>query len=266
MTAALPGGGAAYFRSLHLGPVPLLMPNAWDVGSARLLEHLGFDAIGTTSSGSAASRGLPDGALSRGSALTGVESLVSAVALPVSADLENGFSDSPGGVAETFRQAAAIGLAGASVEDWSGQGLYDREQAAERVRAACEAVGDSLVVTARAENHIRGVGDIADTIARLQAYQEAGASVLFAPGLRTLEEVRTVVSHVDRPVSVLLTPGMPTVEELGRIGVRRVSVGGAFAFAAYGALVQAARRLQDDGTVSKDPGAAARSAVDAAFP
>jgi 2-methylisocitrate lyase-like PEP mutase family enzyme len=244
---------AERFRDLHEGPELLLIPNPWDPGSAKLLASLGFKALATTSGGSAATLGRLDGSMTREEAIDSAAAIVEATDLPVSADLENGFCDDPAGVAETMRLALAAGLAGASVEDYtrSEKKIYDIDAAAERVAAAADAAhgGESqLVLTARAENHLYGVTDIADTIARLQAYQEAGADVLYAPGLSRLEDIRQVVASVDRPVNVLGRPGTPSVSELAAAGVRRVSVGGAFAYAALGAAVEAARELLDKGT------------------
>jgi 2-methylisocitrate lyase-like PEP mutase family enzyme len=245
---------AKRFLALHEGEKPLLLPNPWDRGSAKLLASLGFEALATTSSGAAATLGRLDGGMTLEEAIASAAEIVEATDLPVSADLENGFADDPEGVAETVRLALAAGLAGASIEDYRGgeeARLYDIGHAAERVAAAVEAAHDGparLVLTARAENHLRGVDDLEDTIARLQAYQEAGADVLYAPGLRSLDDIRRVVSSVERPVNVLAFPGVPSVPELAAVGVRRVSVGGAFAFAALGATVEAARELLDDGT------------------
>jgi 2-methylisocitrate lyase-like PEP mutase family enzyme len=239
------------FRALHDGEAPLLLPNPWDVGSAKLLASLGFQALATTSSGYAATLGRLDGSVTRDEALSHAAAIVGATDLPVNADLENGFADDPGGVGETVRLAVDAGLAGCSVEDFTGRDddqIYPLEAAAERVTAAVEAAGGRLVLTARSENYIHGRPDLADTVARLQAFQEAGADVLYAPGLRSLEEIRSVVSSVDRPVNVLALPGVPSVAELGAAGVRRVSVGGGFAFAALGALVAAGRELLDQGT------------------
>ncbi len=230
------------------------MPNAWDRGSAVLLASLGFAAVATTSSGFAATLGRLDGSVSRDQALDHAAVIAGAVSIPVSADLENGFADEPDGVAETIRRAAGTGLAGCSVEDATGRPgdpIYDLGLAGERVTAAAEAAhgtGAGLVLTARAENFLHGRPDLADTIARLQAYQAAGADVLYAPGLTRPEDIRTVVSSVDRPVNVLTMAGTPGVAELGAAGVRRVSVGGAFAFAAFGALADAARELRDQGS------------------
>jgi 2-methylisocitrate lyase-like PEP mutase family enzyme len=260
------------FRTLHGGPEPLLMPNAWDRGSAVLLASLGFAAVATTSSGFAATLGRLDGSVSRDEALDHAAVIAGAVSIPVSADLENGFADEPDGVAETIRRAAGTGLAGCSVEDATGRPgdpIYDLGLAGERVTAAAEAAhgtGAGLVLTARAENFLHGRPDLADTIARLQAYQAAGADVLYAPGLTRPEDIRAVVSSVDRPVNVLTMAGTPGVAELGAAGVRRVSVGGAFAFAAFGALADAARELRDQGSYGFLAGArAGRDAVQAAF-
>jgi 2-methylisocitrate lyase-like PEP mutase family enzyme len=245
---------AKRFLALHQGERPLLLPNPWDQGSAKLFASLGFEALATTSAGSAGTRGRLDGSVTVEEAIADAAAIVEATDLPVSADLENGFADDPAGVAETIRLALAAGLAGASIEDYSGKDdapIYDIDLAAERVAAAVEVAHGGptrLVLTARAENHLREVGDLGDTIARLQAYQEAGADVLYAPGLSSLEEIRQVVSSVDLPVNVLAYPGVPSVSELAAVGVRRISVGGAFAFAALGAAVEAARELLDEGT------------------
>jgi 2-methylisocitrate lyase-like PEP mutase family enzyme len=245
---------AARFLALHRGERPLLLPNPWDQGSAKLLASLGFQALATTSSGFAATLGRLDGSVTRDEALAHAAAIVQATDLPVSADLENGFADDPAGVAETLRQALAAGLAGCSVEDHSGrqdEPIYDAGLAAERVAAAAEVAHGGpvhLVLTGRAENYLHGRPELADTIARLQAYQEAGADVLYAPGLTGLEDIRRLVASVDRPVNVLAMPGAPTVAELAAAGVGRISVGGAFAFAALGAVVEAAQELSTDGT------------------
>jgi 2-methylisocitrate lyase-like PEP mutase family enzyme len=246
MTASV---AAAAFRALHVPGRPLLMPNPWDVGSARLLAAMGFAALATTSSGYAATLGRLDGGITRDEALGHAEELVAGVGVPVSADLENGFGDDPGEVAATVTAAAATGLAGCSIEDWSGSEFYDRALAVDRIAAAVEAARDSgLVLTARAENYIRGNTDLDDTIARLQAFQEAGADVLFAPGIADLADIRRVVEAVDRPVNVLALPGVPSVVDLAGVGVARVSVGGAFNNVATAAVVHAARELLDSGT------------------
>jgi 2-methylisocitrate lyase-like PEP mutase family enzyme len=245
---------AQRFLDLHRGDSPLLMPNPWDRGSAMLLESLGFQALATTSSGFAATLGRLDGRVTRDEAIAHGAAVADAVNVPVSADLENCFADEPEGVAETVRQAVEAGLAGCSVEDYSGpesDSIYDAGLAAERVAAAVEAAhsgSDRLVLTARAENHVHGGTDLADTIARLQSFQEAGADVLFAPGLRELDQIREVVNSVDLPVNVLVLPGMPSVTELAEAGVARISVGGGFAYTALGATAAAGRELLDSGT------------------
>jgi 2-methylisocitrate lyase-like PEP mutase family enzyme len=245
---------AARFRRLHRPGAPLLIPNPWDAGSARLLASLGFEALATTSSGFAATLGRLDGSVTRAQALDHAAAIVAATALPVSADLENCFGEDPAGVAETAAGAVAAGLAGFSIEDYSGDGsepIYELERAAERVRAAVQVAHGAtaqLVVTARAENYLHGRPDLDDTIARLQAYQEAGADVLYAPGPTDAETIGAIVSSVDRPVNVLARRGSPPVAELAALGVSRISVGGAFAFVAIDAVAAAARELRDQGT------------------
>jgi 2-methylisocitrate lyase-like PEP mutase family enzyme len=245
---------AERFLRLHRPGTPLLMPNAWDLGSAAVLAWLGFHALATTSSGHAATLGRLDGSVSRDEAMAHATELSAGTELPVSADLENAFADEPDGVAETISLARGTGLAGCSVEDYSGRAeepIYERGLARERIVAAAEIAHSGpvrMVLTARAENFIRGREDLADTIARLQAYQEAGADVLFAPGLSTAQDIRHVVESVDRPVNVLARAGMPSTAELAALGVARVSVGGAFAFAAFAALREAAEELRDRGT------------------
>lgn len=265
---------AERFRMLHRPGAPLLMPNPWDAGSARVLASLGFEALATTSSGHAMTLGRRDGGVTREQALAHAAEIAAATALPVSGDLENGFGDAPEVVAETVALARQAGLAGCSIEDWGADDgaprIYARGLAAERVAAAVEAAHAGpvrLVLTARAENHIRGVDDLDDTIARLQAYERAGADVLFAPGAHELEQVHAIVAAVDRPVNVLLLPGCPPVAELAAAGVARVSVGGGLAFAALGALVEAARELREQGTAGylEQTMAGSRAARDA-FP
>jgi 2-methylisocitrate lyase-like PEP mutase family enzyme len=246
---------ARRFLELHHGDGPLLLPNPWDRGSARLLAGLGFQALATTSSGHAASLGRLDGSVTRDEAIDHAAAIVEATDLPVSADLENAFGDDPAEVAETLRRAVGAGLAGCSVEDYArdGDAIYDAGLASERVAAAAEVAHAGpvrLVLTARAENYLHGRPDLSETIARLQAFQEAGADVLYAPGLSSLEDIRQVVASVDRPVNVLALPGAPSVAELAGVGVSRVSVGGAFAFVAFGAMVEAARELREQGTYS----------------
>ena len=245
---------AQRFLAMHRAGEPLLMPNPWDLGSARLLASLGFEALATTSSGFAATLGRNDGSVSREEALVHAAVIVAATDLPVSADLENAFAEDPAGVAETITLALQVGLAGASVEDFTGRRddpIYESRLAAERIAAAAETAHAGpvrLVLTARAENYLHGHPDLADTIARLQGYQEAGADVLYAPGLRRLEDIRQVIREVDRPVNVLTLEGVPPVTELAEAGVGRISVGGSFAFAALGAVVSAATELREQGT------------------
>ncbi|HUD18542.1 MAG TPA: isocitrate lyase/phosphoenolpyruvate mutase family protein [Acidimicrobiales bacterium] len=245
---------ASRFLAMHHGSSPLLLPNPWDAGSARLFEWLGFEAVATTSSGMAAARGRLDGSVEREEALLHAAAIVAATSLPVSADLENGFGDDPERVGETVRLALEAGLAGCSIEDsapGAPQPIYERGQAEERMAAAAEAAHSGpvhLVLTGRAENYLHGRPDLADTIVRLEAYQRAGADVLYAPGLTKLADIASVVAAVDRPVNVLARPGGPTVPELAEVGVARVSVGGALCFAALGAVVEAATELRDAGT------------------
>lgn len=250
----MPTDLAARFIALHHGPTPLLLANAWDAGSARLFASLGFCALATTSSGYAASLGRLDGQLTRDETLEHAAELVQATELPVNADLENGFADSPLEIEQNFDLAAQIGLAGASIEDFTGEAgspIYGIDLATERVRAAAEACHRGptpLILTGRAENFLHGRPDLTDTIRRLQAYQEAGADVLYAPGITRLADIRSVVSSVDRPVNVLAMDETPNVSELGSVGVGRVSVGGAFAFAAFDTAAEAARELLELGT------------------
>jgi len=229
------------------------MPNPWDAGTAKLLVSLGFQALATTSSGHAATLGREDGSVDRDEALAHAASIVAAVDVPVSGDLENGFADDPDAVFATVRDAAAAGLAGCSIEDFTASAdprIYEIGLAAERVAAAVQAAqaDPGLVLTARAENFVRGKPDLADTIARLQAYQDAGAEVLYAPGLRSIDDVRSVLASVDRPVNVLVRQGLGTVAELAQAGVARVSVGGAFSQVALAALTRAGRELLGEGT------------------
>jgi 2-methylisocitrate lyase-like PEP mutase family enzyme len=265
-------GKYEHFLASHQGSAPLLLPNAWDRGSAILLASLGFEAVATTSSGFAATLGQLDGTVTRDQALEHSRVLSEAAGVPVSADLENCFADDPAGVAETVRLATETGLAGCSVEDFTGRAddpIYDAGLAAERVAAAAEAAhgpGPRLVLTARAENFLHGRPDLKDTISRLHAYQAAGADVLYAPGLTELADIRSVVSSVDRPVNVLTFAGTPGVADLAAAGVRRISVGGAFAYVAYGALADAARELREQGSYGFLATArTGRTAVQAAF-
>jgi 2-methylisocitrate lyase-like PEP mutase family enzyme len=242
------------FLALHQADSPLLLPNPWDAGSARVLASMGFRALATTSSGFAATLGRLDGSVSRDEALAHASAIVRATELPVSADLEQGFADDAAGVADTVRAAIGTGLAGCSVEDSTGRAedpIFELGDAVDRVLAAAEAAHGGpvhFVLTARAENYLHGRPDLGDTIARLRAFEEAGADVLYAPGLTDLGEIRSVVASVGLPVNVLARSGAPSVAELASAGVRRISVGGAFAFAALGALVEAAEELLTEGT------------------
>ncbi len=249
--------GAA-FQAMHTKGDLFILPNPWDIGSARILAGIGFRALATTSAGYATwQRGVPDYGVMRTDVLNHIGQLATATALPLTADLENGFGDAPGTCAETIRLGAAAGLVGGSIEDFTGkadQPQYDIVLASERVRAAVEAARSlpfPFTLTARAENFFTGKPDLADTIARLQAYQDAGADVLFAPGLRTLEDIRTVISEIDRPLNVLIGPfaGFVLIDELGALGVVRVSLGSALANAAFGALIRAADELLCTGTL-----------------
>jgi 2-methylisocitrate lyase-like PEP mutase family enzyme len=263
---------AERFLALHVPGTPLLMPNAWDIGSAKLFESLGVGAIATTSGGFAMSRGRLDGAMSREEVLEHSGELVDAVDVPVSADLENCFADDLEGVTDTITSAIARGLAGGSIEDFTRNRdapIYGLAEAADRVRAAAEAAHSGsvhFVLTARAENYLHGRVDLGDTITRLQTYQEAGADVLFAPRVVDPVELRTLLSAVDRPVSVLVTPDAPTVSQLAGLGIARISVGGAIAAASYGFAVEAVRQLQEKGTPNYwEQAGAARSAMQASF-
>jgi 2-methylisocitrate lyase-like PEP mutase family enzyme len=244
------------FRALHLRDRAFIIPNPWDVGTARLLAHLGFEALATTSAGYAFSVGRRDNTIDRDEMMAHVSAIAAATDLPVSADLENGYGDAPEIVAQTIRLAAEAGLAGGSIEDLSGRAdgaVYELEHAADRIRAAAEVVRNlpfRFTLTARAENYLVGRPDLKDTINRLQAYQEAGADVLYAPGLKTKDDIAAVVRSVDRPVNVIM--GLEGVQmslaELSALGVKRVSVGSALSRAALGAFLRAAREMRKHGT------------------
>lgn len=244
------------FRALHERDGAFIIPNPWDAGTARLLAILGFEALATTSAGYAFSVGRCDNTIEREEMLAHVAAIVAATDLPVSADLENGFGDAPEYAAETIRLGAAAGLAGGSIEDMSRDSqrpIYDLEFAVERVRAAAEAARAlpfAFTLTARAENYLAGIRDLRDTIRRLQAYQEAGADVLYAPGLTSREEIAAIVSSVDRPVNVVmgLQGARLSLDELRALGVRRVSVGSTLSRAALGAFLRAAREMREHGT------------------
>jgi 2-methylisocitrate lyase-like PEP mutase family enzyme len=247
---------AEAFRALHQRKGAFIIPNPWDVGTARILERLGFEALATTSAGFAFSSGVPDNQVGRDSMITHVATLCAATDLPVSADLENGFGDDPETAAETIRRAAAAGVAGGSIEDSvnrPGETVYELAHAVDRVRAAAEAARSlsfPFTLTARCENYLLGIGDLKDTIRRLQAYQEAGADVLYAPCITSREDIVAVVRAVDRPVNFLMgtQPQRYSLAELSDMGVRRVSVGSALSTAALGAFLRGAREMKDKGT------------------
>ena len=256
LTAKTQAEKAQAFRALHQRAGAFIIPNPWDVGSARLLAHLGFEALATTSMGYAFSLGRRDNTLDREQVLAHARDISSATELPVSADLENGFGDSPAIAAETIKLAAAAGVIGGSIEDATGRAdhpIYEIDHAVERVRAAVEAARSlsfPFTLTARAENYLHGRPDLKDTILRLQAYQAAGADVLYAPGLATKDDIAAVVRAVDRPVNVVM--GLKGVQlslaELSALGVKRVSVGSALSRAALGAFLRAAREMREHGT------------------
>jgi 2-methylisocitrate lyase-like PEP mutase family enzyme len=245
----------ARFRALHERQKTFIIPNPWDIGSARLLADMGFEALATTSAGYAWSIGKPDGAVSRDQMLEHCAQIVGATPLPVNADLENCYAHDPAGVAQTIRMAAATGLAGASIEDASGdpaKPIYDFDHAVERVRAGVEAnrAGPTpMLICARAENFLNGRKDLGDTIERLRAFEAAGADVLYAPGLATTEDIRAVIHAVNRPVNVLMSSFNQnlTLAELEATGARRISVGGGLARAAYGEMLRAARDMKEKG-------------------
>ncbi len=241
------------FRQLHISGQPLLMANPWDAGSARVLESMGFVALGTTSQGFAGTVGRRDGGVERDEALGHAAAILAAVDVPVSADLEGGFATDAAGVAETVRLAAELGLAGCSIEDYDSTHdvTYAVDEAAERVAAAAEAAhagARRLVLTARADGHLHGSGDLDDTIARLQAFEDAGADVLYAPAVSTEDGIRRILDAVSLPVNVLALPDAPGVRRLAELGVARVSVGSGFYWAAMGELVAAGRELLESGT------------------
>jgi 2-methylisocitrate lyase-like PEP mutase family enzyme len=240
------------FRALHDGE-PFVIPNPWDAGSARVLAALGFKALATTSSGLAFTLGRRDGAATLDDVAAHVSALTDATDLPVAADLENGYGPQPRDVAAAIARAAEAGAVGGSVEDWDpGGGLYPLDHAVERVAAAVEAAGAldfPFTLTARAENHIRGNPDLDDTIARLQAYERAGADVLYAPGLRNGAEISAVAQATSKPLNVLAHPGL-TMSEIAASGGQRVSVGGALTWVAVSAMAAAAERIRDEGDFS----------------
>jgi 2-methylisocitrate lyase-like PEP mutase family enzyme len=257
------------FRALHHRGRPFILPNPYDAGTARLMEALGFEAVATTSSGHAASMGRFDSNVTKSEILSHACEMVASTSLPVSADLENCFADDPEGVAQTITQAVATGLAGGSVEDYSiddANPIYELNHAVERVAAAVEAAKPTgFVVTARAENFLRGIHDLDDTIARLVAFAEVGADCVYAPGVQDLTSIAAIVGAVQIPVNVLALPGTAPVPELAEVGVARVSVGGGFFRVAYGAIAKAAEELLNQGTTSWWAGAASGDLIERAF-
>ncbi len=244
------------FRALHHREGAFILPNPWDVGSARILAALGFEALATTSAGMAHALGLPDGGVPREAVLAHCRDLAAATPLPVSADLEKGFGDSPKALFETIEAAAATGLAGCSIEDHTGRPddpIFEKSLAVERIAAACQAcrgLDRDFVLTARCENLLWGRPNLDAVIERLQAYGAVGADVLYAPGLASLEAMREVCAAVEKPVNVVLeTKATPfTLEQLAAAGVKRISLGSALALKAYGALLTTAREMIQDGS------------------
>jgi 2-methylisocitrate lyase-like PEP mutase family enzyme len=243
---------AEAFRALHESGT-FVIPNPWDAGSARLFEALGFRALATTSSGFAFTLGRVDGSATLDEVCEHVRALDRATSLPVSVDLENGYGPQAEDAANAIARAAEAGAVGGSIEDYDASGaLYTFDHAVERVAAAVEAaraLDFPFVLTARAENHIRGNPDLDDTIARLEAFERAGADVLYAPGLRTVEEIRAVCDATPKPVNVLARPDL-TFDEIAEAGARRISVGGALTWVALAAVAGAAERIRDDGDFS----------------
>ena len=249
---------AEIFQMLHLRDRIFVLPNPWDIGTAKILTALGFEALATTSAGYAFSRGRLDqtGDLVRHEALSHAREVVEATPLPVSADLENGFGDSPEAVAETVRGAAEVGLVGCTIEDTTGnpdKPIYDKSLALERIAAgveAAESLNHPFMLTARAENYLHGRPDIDDTLERLVGYESVGANVLYAPGLPDIDTIRQVCTAVSKPVNVVAGIGLKgvTLADLERCGVRRVSTGSSLARTALGAMLRAAKEIRDGGT------------------
>ena len=264
--------GAA-FRALHQREQAFIIPNPWDAGTARLLAQLGFEALATTSMGYAFSLGKRDNEVGRERMMEHLEVIAAATDLPVSADLENGFGDAPEIAAETIALAASAGVVGGSIEDASGQKdqpIYGIAHAAERIRAAAEKARSlpfAFTLTGRAENYLHGRPDLRDTIARLQAYQEAGADVLYAPSLVSRGDIASVVSSVDRPVNVVmgLRGAQLSLADLSAMGVRRISVGSALCRAALGASLRGAREMREQGTFTFAGDAASPREIEAGF-
>lgn len=254
--AASQADKAAAFEALHKAPGVFVIPNPWDPGSARLLAGLGFKALTTTSAGYARSIGFPDYNAGRENVMAHIRAMAPVIDVPLAADLEDGFGPKPEDCAETIRQGAAAGLAGGSIEDFTGDRanpIYSIAEAADRIRSAAEAARNlpfKFMLCARAENYLNGRPDLADTIARLRAYQEAGADVLFAPGLNTSEEVREVCRSIDRPFNIVRGPRKEqlTVEQVGALGVKRISTGGMMHAVAMSAMIGAAKEMLGPGT------------------
>jgi 2-methylisocitrate lyase-like PEP mutase family enzyme len=259
----------ARFRELHEREQLFLMPNPWDVGSAKLLASLGFEALATTSAGFAWSLGKLDQRVTRDELVAHVAAVASATPLPLNVDSERCYPEDPGGIAETVRLLAEAGAAGFSIEDYDpGAGIVDKAVAVERVAIAAEAahgLDAPLVLTARAENFVHGIEDLDDTISRLVAYRDAGADVLYAPRMRDLAQIGALVEAVEIPVNMLAFRGAPTVAELESVGVRRVSTGGWLASAALGTLYAGANELRDHGTSEYLAGAVPPDALGTAF-
>jgi len=260
----------ARFRALHAGEELFVMPNPWDIGSAKLLAECGFQALATTSAGYAWALGKLDQQVTRDELVEHVARVAEATSLPLNVDSERCYPDDPGGVAETVRLLAEAGAAGFSIEDWNpatGR-IDDLEVAAERVAIAAEAahaLAEPMVLTGRAENHLHGVDDLDDTIARLVAYRDAGADAVYAPWLRGLDQIAAVVQAVGAPLNVLAVPGGPTIGELAAVGVRRVSTGSLLAASAYGDLVVGAKELLEQGTSAYTERGVSRELLRTAF-